>query len=168
MNVNAPDLRQCLVEHIVKNQADFYRLAFSYVKNQEAALDVVQEAVVKALSGVDSLRDPDRVRTWFCRILVNECMNYFRRSRNLVPYDGALDLCAAGGPDPVERMDLYAAIDRLSLQEQGVIRLRFFHDMKLEEIAQSTGTNLNTVKSRLYKALKKLRELTREEIDDAS
>ena len=49
-----------------------------------------------------------------------------------------------------------------------MIRLRFFQDMKLEEIAQSTGTNLNTVKSRLYKALDKLRAMTREEIHDAS
>ena len=75
---------------------------------------------------------------------------------------------AAEAPDPAERLDLYAAIGRLNLQEQTVIRLRFFQDMKLEEIAQSTGTNLNTVKSRLYKALDKLRAMTREEIHDVS
>ena len=44
-----------------------------------------------------------------------------------------------------------------------MIRLRFFQDMKLEEIAQVTETNLNTVKSRLYKSLRRLRELTGEE-----
>ena len=161
-------LRQRLVDHILTYQGDHYRLAYSYVKDREAALDVVQDAVVKALAGVDGLRDPDRVRTWFCRILVNECMNYFRRGRDLVPYDDAMAARDAEAPNPAERLDLYAAIGRLNLQEQTVIRLRFFQDMKLEEIAQSTGTNLNTVKSRLYKALDKLRAMTREEIHDAS
>ena len=62
----------------------------------------------------------------------------------------------------------YDAIGKLSPREQAVIRLRFFEDMKLEEIAQCTGTNLNTVKSRLYKALKKLKEMTGEEIEHES
>ena len=56
------------------------------------------------------------------------------------------------------------AIDQLDPREQAVIRLRFFEDMKLEEIARITGVNLNTVKSRLYKSLRKLRELTGEEV----
>ena len=167
MTADAAYLHQCLVEHITQNQTDFYRLAYSYVKNRDAALDVVQESVVKALSGSGSLRDSSRVRPWFCRILINECMNYFRRNRNLVSFEDSLTAQeAAEGSDPLERMDLYRAIGQLSLAEQTVIRLRFFHDMKLEEIAQSTGTNLSTVKSRLYKALRKLRELTGEEIHD--
>ena len=49
-----------------------------------------------------------------------------------------------------------------------MVKLRFFEELKLEEIAQATGVNLNTVKSRLYKALKKLRTMTGEEIDHAS
>ena len=69
--------------------------------------------------------------------------------------------------DPGERLDLYDAIDRLSFQEQTVIKLRYFEDMKLEEIAQATGANLNTVKSRLYKAIRKLKDMTGEEIDYA-
>ena len=65
--------------------------------------------------------------------------------------------------DPGERLDLYDAIERLDWKEQTVVRLRFFEDMKLEEIARVTNTNLNTVKSRLYKSLRRLRELTEEE-----
>ena len=74
---------------------------------------------------------------------------------------------AAESRDPGERLDLYDAIDRLSFPEQTVIKLRYFEDMKLEEIAQATGANLNTVKSRLYKAIRKLKDMTGEEIDYA-
>ena len=58
MRQTAPDNRQLLVDHILAGQTDFYRLAFSYVKNREAALDVVQEAIVKALTTADTLREP--------------------------------------------------------------------------------------------------------------
>ncbi|WP_186567510.1 RNA polymerase sigma factor [Lawsonibacter celer] len=157
---------QQLVDYLVSGQADFYRLAFSYVKNRDAALDVVQESIVKALSKSDTLRETAYLKTWFYRILLNESMNYFRRGRRLVPFPEQQEEPAAPDPDVGERLDLYDAIDRLSLQEQAVIRLRFFEDMKLEEIAQATGANLNTVKSRLYKSLRKLREWTGEELSD--
>ena len=167
MRQNVPDNRQLLVEHILDGQTDFYRLAMSYVKNRDAALDVVQEAIVKALSKVDTVREPAYLKTWFYRILINEAMNHFRRNRNLVSLDEAMADRTAEAPDPGERLDLYAAIDRLSFQEQTVIKLRYFQDMKLEEIAQATGANLSTVKTRLYKALRKLKDMTGEEMDHA-
>ena len=167
MRPNAPDNRQLLVDHILNGQTDFYRLAMSYVKNRDAALDVVQEAIVKALSKVDTVREPAYLKTWFYRILINEAMNHFRRNRNLVSLEEVMADRAAEPRDPGERLDLYDAIDRLSFPEQTVIKLRYFEDMKLEEIAQATGTNLNTVKSRLYKAIRKLKDMTGEEIDYA-
>ena len=155
------------MEHILNGQTDFYRLAVSYVKNRDAALDVVQEAIVKALSKVDTVREPAYLKTWFYRILINEAMNHFRRNRNLVSLEEVMVDRAVESGDPGERLDLYDAIDRLSFQEQTVIKLRYFEDMKLEEIAQATGANLNTVKSRLYKAIRKLKDMTGEEIDYA-
>ena len=167
MKKSAPDNHQLLVEHILNGQTDFYRLAVSYVKNRDAALDVVQEAIVKALSKVDTVREPAYLKTWFYRILINEAMNHFRRNRNLVSLEEVMVDRAVESGDPGERLDLYDAIDRLSFQEQTVIKLRYFEDMKLEEIAQATGANLNTVKSRLYKAIRKLKDMTGEEIDYA-
>lgn len=158
--------RQAVTEYIVAGQTDFYRLAYSYVKDRETALDIVQESVVKALTKADSLREPAYLKTWFYRILINECMNCFRRGKRVVPLDETVEGRAAPERDEAERLDLYDAIARLGEKEQTIIKLRFFEDMKLEEIAQATRTNLNTVKSRLYKALGRLRELTGEELSD--
>ena len=158
--------RQDLTDYIVGSQTDFYRLAYSYVKDRETALDIVQESVVKALSKVDSLREPAYMKTWFYRILINECMNSFRHSKRLVSYDEVMEQRAAPERDEAERLDLYDAIGRLGEKEQTIIRLRFFEDMKLEEISRATGINLNTVKTRLYKGLKQLRALTGEELSD--
>ena len=49
-------VRQQLSDYIVAHQEEFYRLAYSYVKNRDAALDVVQESIVKALAKSDTLR----------------------------------------------------------------------------------------------------------------
>ena len=95
---------QLLVDHIVSGQADFYRLAFSYVKNRDAALDVVQESIVKALTKADTLREPAYLRTWFYRILLNESMNHFRRGRRLVPLEDTLADRAAPETDPGLRL----------------------------------------------------------------
>ncbi len=136
---------------------------WEYVRNRDAALDVVQESIVKALAKSDTLRRPEYLKTWFYRILLNESMNHHRRAKRLVPLEDTLLETPVPARDPGERLDLYDAIERLDWKEQTVVRLRFFEDMKLEEIARVTNTNLNTVKSRLYKSLRRLRELTEEE-----
>ena len=154
---------QQLTDYLVAHQEDFYRLAFSYVKNRDAALDVVQESIVKALAKADTVRRPEYIKTWFYRILLNESMNHYRRTRRLVPLAAATPEAAGPPGGPAGGLDLFDPIERLGAPEQAIIRLRFFEDMKLEEIARVTATNLNTVKSRLYKSLRKLRELTGEE-----
>ena len=152
-----------LTSYLITEQARFYRLAYSYLKNREEALDAVQTAVCRAWEQQDRLREPEAVRTWFYRILLNESMNHHRRAKRLVPLEDTLLETPVPARDPGERLDLYDAIERLDWKEQTVVRLRFFEDMKLEEIARVTNTNLNTVKSRLYKSLRRLRELTEEE-----
>ena len=78
------DLYDKIVTHIVENQEKFYRLAFSYVKNKDDALDVVQNAVCKALDHYESLRNEEAVKTWFYRILVNESVHFLNRRKREV------------------------------------------------------------------------------------
>ena len=165
MNRVETQLYDAFLVFIREHQQDFYRLAFRYVHCQEAALDVVQEALEKGLRGLTSLREPAYMKTWFYRILVNESLTYLRRHRReVLPFEEALaDLPAQPAPDRAEALDLYAAIDRLDPKLKTVVMLRCFEDMKLAEIAQVTGANLNTVKSRLSTALRRLRLAMEEE-----
>lgn len=91
---------QQMVDYLVSGQADFYRLAFSYVKNRDAALDVVQESIVKALSKSDTLRETAYLKTWFYRILLNESMNYFRRNQRLLSWRTPSGDRGTRGPGP--------------------------------------------------------------------
>lgn len=144
-------------EYIRANQAAFYRLAYTYVHNQDIALDVVQDSIVNALTHLSSLRHPEYVKNWFYRILINECLSYHRKSKRIVlmdtmPEDSRDDWLGHG-----DRLDVCKALDALEPRLRTIVVLRFFEDMKLTDIAAVTHTNLNTVKSRLYKAMDKLR-----------
>ena len=62
-----------LETYLIENQTHFYRLAYSTLRSREDALDAVQSAVCAALEKRHTLRDPDALRTWFYRILMNVC-----------------------------------------------------------------------------------------------
>ena len=71
------------------------------------------------------------------------------------------DSTEQGQEDHYENIDLKRALDQMNPQDKAVIELRYFEDMKIEDIAKVLNENVNTVKSRLYRGLKKLRlELT--------
>lgn len=153
------DNYETIVEYIVKNQSKFYRLAFTYVKHQEDALDVVQNAVCRALEHYESLQAITAVNTWFYRILVNESINYLKQHGREIPAEESdLDTAASYEDSYEEDDDLYDAINRLPYEIQHIIKLKFYEDMSLKEIAEITMMNLNTVKSKLYKGLKHLKQ----------
>lgn len=143
---------------IVENQAAYYRLAYSYVRNKENALDIVQDAIVKALHSIDRLKEHSYLKTWFYRIVVNTSIDYIRKHQRVSVMDGdILALHLPKSEDNITDFDLLEAIDQLPTNYKTIIILRFFEDLKIDEIAEITGDNANTIKTRLYTALKKLR-----------
>lgn len=157
------EIREVITAYIRENQAYFYRLAYQYVRDRDLAMDLVQDAVVKALQHGDSLREPQAVRSWFYRILVRECLSFLRREHRVIYLAEPPDQIQESRERTVEdREALRQAMDQLPPKVKTVVLLRFYEEMQLSEIAEITGANLSTVKSRLYKGLKKLRESLQE------
>lgn len=146
-----------LEAYLIEGQARFYRLAYSYLQNREDALDAVQTAACRALERRGSLQDAAALGGWFTRILVNACMDLLRqRKRVMLVPEEALDSGSYEDPLPEDGV-LSHRVNALPPEVQTVVKLRFYEDMTLREISGVTGWNLNTVKSRLYAGLKKLR-----------
>lgn len=146
-----------LEDYLIAGQAQFYRLAYSYLKNREDSLDAVQTAVCRAIERSDTLRDSAMLRSWFTRILINTCLDQLRQRSRVIPAaPEMLDEGSCEVPLPSDGL-LTSRVDALSLEEQTVVKLRFYEELTLREISEVTGTNLSTVKTRLYTALKKLR-----------
>ena len=156
-------LYERLIQYILENQDRFYRVAYSYTRHQEDALDVVQNAVCKALEAHESIKNEDAIKTWFYRILINECLTVIKKRKRFLLTD-----------DVLEREEVYyekgyeqdggmeKELDSLEIDVQGIIKLRFFEEMSLKEISRITGLNLNTVKTKLYRGIKQLKENMRE------
>ncbi len=156
MRGSIPDgLKEC----IEKNKESMYRLAYSYTKSREAALDIVQETVVRALEKVHTLRDPGSMKNWLFRILVNESVSWYRKNRRTVPLPGQDEPAAQDGTAEIaEALDVYRAVQRLGPELKTVVILRYYEDMRLEDIAKITHAPLNTVKSRLRRGLDQIRK----------
>ncbi|MFT8322046.1 MAG: sigma-70 family RNA polymerase sigma factor [Bacillus sp. (in: firmicutes)] len=143
---------------IMQNKDSFYRLAYSYVRNQEDALDIVQDSIHKALKKQHQLKDAYTIKSWFYRIVVTTSLDFLRkRKRWSVTDDQNLELLLEGSEDQYKDLDLEQAMEKLPLPYKTIIILRFFEDLKLDEIASVLDENINTVKTKLYKALKLLR-----------
>jgi RNA polymerase sigma factor sigV len=157
------DVKEILIEYIKDNQEKLYRIAFSYSKNEEAALDIVQEAITKALKNINKLREESYIKTWFYRILINEALQYIRKNKRILTCElEAIENKVDCNADLAEGLDIYKYVQNLNEKLKTVIILRFFEDMKISEIARITKTNESTVKSRLYKGLKELKRLIEE------
>ncbi len=152
--------QEILVEYIKKNEEKLYRIAYTYTKNQENALDVVQEAITKSLENISKLRNEEYVKTWFYRILINEAIKASKNTKSFIDYETITNELSSQSNENelIENIDTFAIIQKLKPKLKTVIILRFFENLKIEEIAYITKTNTNTVKSRLYKAIEDIRK----------
>lgn len=148
-----------LIGHILQNQEKFYRIAYCYVYQKEAALDIVQNAICRALENYSKLRNVNAIKTWFYRILINECLQYLNKYKREILYEPAElreDVYYEKAYEA--KHDIYQKVCELPEKLKTIVILYYFEQLTLKEISQATGVNLSTVKTRLYKALKSLRK----------
>ncbi len=148
------NIMEDLIEnYLIRNYDKYYRLAYSYVHNETDALDIVQEGAYKAILKSETLKNPDYANTWIYRIMINEALAFIKKHKK-DSYDiSDLDISQS---DSYVDYDLEKAIDNLDATDKTIIILKFYEEYTLEEIADMTGEKLNTVKSRMYRTLKKL------------
>ena len=114
----------------------------------------------------DTLQKIEFVDTWICKIVMNEALRLLRaRKREQIGLD---NLPEEGEEDKVTDVDLHAALDRLSEEERAIVVLRYFEEQKISDIAQMMQLKENTVKSKLYRAIEKLKGMLVLSADDMS
>jgi len=155
-----------------KYMKDAYLIALGLVGNREDALDLSQEAFVRAYRNMKRFNPNWGFFPWFYQILKNLCINHLRRRRaergrwleQLEAHEPTRARGDCFAPDAVaERNEtkdrVWAAIGKLDDRHREVIILRHFQHLSYEQIAQALFCNKGTVTSRLYYAHKKLKEI---------
>lgn len=133
-----------------------YRIAYIYVKNEEDALEIVQEAVYKAFLNIKKLKELQYFNAWITKIIVNSSLDYIKK-RNKVIYFGEEEGLLGIGTKDNEYLDLYEAVDKLQGTYKTVIILKYFEDLKIKDIAKILELTESNVKNYMHKALNILR-----------
>ena len=144
-----------------------YVYVVELVHDEQTSLDIVQETFINAVRHLGSLREDQKFGSWLFGIAHQKCIQRWRKQGReealLDEFAGATPECQ---PDPLELLlraeqeeQFMELLDRLPPAQRSVLLLHFVEDFSLEEIAAITGTQLGTVKSRMYYAKKALRKL---------
>ena len=144
----------------------YYRLAAVILGDAVAAQDAVHDAFVQAWRKWDSLRDPARFEAWFGRIVVNTCRNQQQRERRRVARDisECTGLPAPDSLSPVpDQLVVREAFHRLKPEDRTILALRYYLDLKVDDIAVAMGLRPRAAASRLHRALERLRRVLDEE-----
>ncbi|WP_253199168.1 sigma-70 family RNA polymerase sigma factor [Clostridium gasigenes] len=149
--------RKYLGELIKNNKVYLYKIAYSYVKNQDDALEIIQECSYKAMLNIGKLKETNYFKTWITRILINCSIDFLKAKNNQISFNDEIRL------EPItksisidEKLDLYKAIDLLNDKYKTVIILKYFNDMTIEDISKIIEIPQNTVKTYLRRAKNKL------------
>ena len=123
---------------ILMNQCkeQIYRTAFAYVKEEETALDIVQEVVCKEYKSIENLREPKFFNTWIMRIAINISTDFYNKKNKIVCME----------------------------QDELISKMDIKHDLTFKDIAEILNMSENTVKTNLYKGLSILRNDMKKEI----
>ncbi|GGA67782.1 sigma-70 family RNA polymerase sigma factor [Ornithinibacillus halotolerans] len=149
-------------------EEDIYRIAFIYVKNQNDALDVVQETAYRSFKTIKKLKQPNYFKTWLIRIAINCSLDLLKKQRKLIhlPKEYEDQLTEELNDDIELDLSLQDLMEYLHPDEKSIIILRFYEDLTMKEIAETLEMPLGTVKTILYRALAKLRKKMKRGDDD--
>ncbi len=162
--------REFFCDAIRMYEKDLYAVAFSIVKNEQDAADVIQESVLKAYSKLDTLRDREQVKPWILKIVHHTAISYLRsRAREQSFGEREETPCSDFSPDTDTKLTVWAYVQQLKLPYRLVMILFYYQNYSVQEIARITGTPAPTVRQQLTRGRKMLaNRMKKEDFYDGS
>lgn len=147
---------------MMKNyKSDIYKTALAFLKNKEEALETLQEVTVRAYQKRHQLRKPQYAKTWLVRITIHFCQDLLKQKKRIYVREEVEH--AQASEDETNRIVLEDAISALQPKEQELVYLKYFHGITFRELSVMMKEKENTLKTRLYTALAKLKQELGEE-----
>jgi len=131
------------------------------LRESDLAEDATQQALLQIWRELPSLRDPNRFEAWCYRVLVRACYAEGRATRRWAPNVLLLSLEPSGGEGSLsevwDRDQLERGFRRLSIEHRTVVVLHYYLDQTPEEIGDTLGVPVGTIRSRLFYAVRAMR-----------
>lgn len=144
-----------------------YNYALRMVSNRDDALDLMQDTFLATFRNLETFRGDSAFKSWLLKIAHYRCIEFYRRRKHMVDLDAVPEAFNESGEDCPEMsmvaqqqgQDLINAMSRLSVNQRAVVEMKFFQHLTFEDIAKQLGISSNTVKSRLYAGLDKMKQV---------
>ena len=168
---NSKERESFFINYIIVYEGVLRKYLWRYTYDDNIRDDVMQNTMMKAWIKLDSLKDPQKSKSWLFTIALNEVKLYFRNNKDDRVFFGegaegepiveiieaveesALDVIIKSYQEQVALM----AFEKLSKEERRLIGLRYLEDMKQREMADVLGMKIGTISSQLCRAVKKFR-----------
>lgn len=151
--------RDAFSELIRENKLSLYKVARGMLKRECDIEDAIQNTIMKAFEGISSLRNNSYFKTWLIRILINECNVILRNNKRENLVDVSESFSGLRHDDKYENLDITNAVNMLEIDLREVVVLYYYEDFKQKDIAEILGIKEGTVRTRLLRAKKKLKEI---------
>lgn len=151
---------------IKKYEQKIYWQIRRYVTDHSDADDLMQEIFIKVWKSLSSFREDSQLYTWLFRITYNECINFHRKNKQqlhvAIEDANENDFVNQIGDNPLSgnqiQLKLQAAIDTLPDKQKMVFHLKYFQEMKYEEMSDLLGTSVGALKASFHIAVKKIEQ----------
>lgn len=158
---------KALEKLFLMQEASLYRIAFLYVKQEEDALDVMQEVAYHTFKNIKSLKNIEYFKTWLTRITINCAIDHIRENGKNISLESEWieniePISETQEKEILLKVTVEDLMNVLEAEEKSVILLKYYQQYSFREISELLQLPLGTVKTILYRALKKLREKAKE------
>lgn len=167
------------VRLVERHERTLYNYCLRQTRQRSDAMDLLQDVFLAVYRHLPSYRGTGEFPAWMMRIAVNKTMDHWRARQRSPQCDtdeeagmAMLDSPAPGEHEPARIIErhydnrrIHALMRELPDEQRLVVELKFFQHCTFEQIGQMTGTSVNTVKSRLYASLEKLKDRLNEETE---
>nr|WP_255723370.1 RNA polymerase sigma factor [Sporosarcina sp. ACRSL] len=149
-----------MLQLIMDQRDDYYRLALTYMRNEHDAMDAMEEMIVSLYENIDQLKKETAFYSWSKTILVNRCKQIVKKRHKTVLLDEWESHEITHDPYRLseQQMELQDMLKCVNEYQKEAIQLKYFHDLDYETVAAITNVSVGTVKSRIFQGLKKIRE----------
>ncbi|MGF7046991.1 RNA polymerase sigma-70 factor (ECF subfamily) [Paenibacillus sp. DS2015] len=157
--------KEALLQLILDEQDAYYRLAYSYMRNEHDAMDAMADMIVTLYEKLDQLQKGEAFYSWSKTILVNRCKTILRNKKRFLPLEDERESTHAALTDDnpyrntESEMNMQVLLSHLSVRQREAIELRYVHDLPYQTIADMTDAPLGTIKSRISQGIQKLKSM---------
>lgn len=157
--------KQAFLDLIEPQKEKLYKIAYTYVKNEQDALDIIQETICKAYVSLDNLKKPKYFNTWLVKILINISITTLNRNKKIIYLEEKEVECDNSSIAKCDdRLDLLTELGKLDSKYRDVIVLKYYEDFTIKEIAEILNIPIGTARTNLYRGLEVLRKSMKERV----